>query len=183
MSNLNFAIGIDKNKSHHIINAFETLEQATVAGEASDYHDYVALSATQLAERCSLTELASMFNNLPGEEQVTRFSDKPSAVKRVLQKFNAASEQLSNKKPVKKRTGAKGRPAAKIEGKIRAVKRDGKRWQEGSPRSKAHALLASSGPLLVETLIGKMADELKIKRPQALGIISKLRASKMVEEA
>ena len=108
-----FAIGMNK-KIPFIIGQFETIEQADAAGAASDAEDYTACSAAKLGDTFTLTELAHIFNNLPGEEKVERFSDKQSAVRRLLAKFEANKDDIPAASPRKpKKSAAKEKSATK----------------------------------------------------------------------
>jgi len=181
-----YAIGMNK-KVPFLLGVCETLEQAEAMGTASDAEDYAACSAGKLSDLFTLSELAAIFNSIPGDERVERFSDKASAVKRIAAKAEANKEALAEgntkRKAAKRKATAKesGRPRARITGIIKAVKNEGKRWQKDSPRSLAYALLLADGPMTVEEFIGKTMKHLKATRPQVLGIITKLRAVRMAE--
>lgn len=182
-----FAIGLNK-KVPTIIALCDSAEQAEAAGVASDYEDYTVCAGAKLGETFSLTDLATMFNELPGEEKVTRFADKPSAVKRLTVKALAAKDQLSTtakpkkaKKPAKPRTG---RPASQAsDSKIKAKKLEGHRFNAKSPRGQAYEMLKEAGTMVLSEFVSLTEEKLKLARPQALGLIQKLRAVGAIELA
>lgn len=183
-----FAIDISNKKSPFIMKGCATIDEAAVYGEASDAKDYVTCSLAKLGDMFSLMELATMFNALPGEAKVERFADKASAVRRVTEKYAGAAEELEQKATGKKAKKAKAKKAngkprgepRKIEGKIKAVKNDEKRWQEGSPRSIAYAYLLAEGAMAVEDFVNNVAKKQKLERKQVMAIIQKLLGVKMV---
>jgi len=178
-----FAINTGNKKSPIIMRGCATADEAAVFGEASDAKDYVTCSLAKLGDSFSLTELAAMFNSLPGEAKVERFADKTAAVRRITEKYAGCAEELDQKATGKKAKKAKkAKKERKLEGKVKvkAIKKEGARFQKESLRVKAHQWLADEGQMPVEDFITGIMKLLKIERNQALGVLRYLSAVEMV---
>lgn len=183
-----YAIGLNK-KVPHIIAVCDTLAQAEVTGQASDAEDFYCVAVEKLAEKFTTGQLVAIFNDLPGEQKVERFSDKATAMKRINSKLIATGGTImatSKKKVAKKKNGATkkpggGRKAAARTGKIKALRKTDKRWKSKSFRYALYLLLVDEGSSKLEDFIETAMKKLGKSRGQILGGIEKLLWGKMVE--
>ena len=182
-----YAVGFDKKRVPYIIALCDSLAKAEATGTASDAEDYTVIAVEKLADSFKLSELATMFNALPGEGTVERFADKLAATKRIAMKIHAAggTTMATTKKRAKTKKatngGTRGRKAEALKGRIKPLKREDKTWQKGSFRSALYQLLVESGSTPIEEFIADCEKKLKKSRGQILGAIQKLLIVKMAE--
>lgn len=175
------AIGIKKDKAPVLIQLCDSIEKAEAIGLASDFPDYTVCSPAKLGDVFSLAQLAELFNAIPGDEQVTRFSDKQSAVARIIRKAEGAREQMESP-ATKRKPRAKKEPGVrkprKLDGKVKAISSGEMRWKEGTVRKQVFDLLCETGASPLEDFLELASKKLKLERAQALSAVHKLIAVK-----
>lgn len=195
-----FAIGLNQ-KVPRVIGGFDNVAAAEAHAHASDDEDFTIVTAEKLGEMFTLAQLTALYNALPeinedkpeGPVVETTLRTKELGVKRIINRYEATKEKImahnrGNKPKAgkvratkKNGTARAGRKAEPIKGRIKALKREGKRWKEGTARHTAYELLVENGAQPVEDFIASIMRKIKVERGQAVAIIAKLRTDKMVE--
>jgi len=167
-----------RGKYTAILAEAQSLEGAEAFGVGCTAADYDIQS--DLA-KLSLTALAELHNGMaPKADAVTRFADKPSAVRRVMMMFAAyrAEPLAAEKKP----RGSKPQ-ARKITGKITLLpmsKSDDKIWHKSSARFAVLGWLREHAPVDKDLAVQAIMHSSSFSRAQVCGCIAKLAQSKCI---
>lgn len=187
-------------KTHTILSSHDTADEAHVAADAAPSPNHVLPSGDWSS--LPTQDIKAFHNNLPGVKPVERFSDRGAALRRIVQALNGEAPKAdpnTQETPMKaKRVKAKAQkkePAPKAKPSLavprgkrsdiedRAVKlapggkKDGLRFQEGSPRSLVFAEIKHRGEVTIAALEKKFPD---MTRAQVLGCLTKLRTLKYI---
>jgi len=196
-----------KNVALRILSAHDTADAAQGVGESfseQQLPNFIVMAKAELGKLPG-PELVALYNVMT-EEKVQRFTDKETAVARVLRAWAAwpesnwqrpnpravepATEETMTEKPTEEITTMKpkkkapvGRPAKRAAGTIHLTTKakEDKIWHSGSRRSHVFAWLLEHNGVAMDEALKKLAAKLECAPGQVRGCFGKLEELKLIE--